>query len=300
MFTDNRTQTTLGKELTVYIFRLYNSVMKLLNNKPTAKFSGSAGNYLEMMAAFPNVDWILMCHDFVEDTMGLKYLSIVSEIETCDYATNTVDLIRNFNNILKELNYAIRLYCEKGYLVKRRTKNVKVDVSIFDSCTDILEKSNQACLSFSNEFSHNRKITDVGVAINYSVQAIKMTMSNFKKLSVKRECFFEEMNGEWEVLEKPINTAFAVHGVKDAFYQLKESVGGRKLTGYDVRSFISSSDVLYDEQKKFLLSLTPTNYIGYAAGITDIIFRQIMGKDVHTEQEDEEDGDIDEFNFISI
>ena len=299
MVTDNRTQTTLGKELTVYAVRLYNLIMDIDSNI-SVKFSGSAGNYLEMMAAFPNVDWITMCHDFIEDTIGFNYLSVSSEIETYDYATNVADKIRNFNNILRELNSTMRLYCEIGYLVKPRTKYAKVPLSIFDSCAEVLEKSNQVCLDFSNEFPQNRKITDVGIAIEYSVQGIERMMSNFKKVSVKYEMFCEETRDDWSVLKKCVNAAFSVHGVHNAFQELKESVGEREITGDDFRKFIRESQVLDDEQKIFLSILSPTNYIGYAAGITDIIYRQIISKDIDMEEEDEDEDDTEIDDFFVI
>lgn len=285
LYRDNNmpVQTTIGKELMVYVYRVYYSTMNILNNKPTAKFSGSAGNYLELMAAFPEVDWIRLCHDFIEERMELKYISVVSEYETYDFATDLVDRLRKFNNILREFNSIMQFYCMKNYLVKARTKYTKVDIKIFEECQNMLQKSNQICMNFSNEFSQCRSITDIGVAIEYSLQAVKETMNNFRKISVNMETLGKEMVGHWEVLVEPINTAFAVHGIKDAFSKLQESVGDKKITGEDVRKFISSSDVLKDEQKTFLLSLTPTSYIGYAAGITGGVYRQLISMEGESE-----------------
>ena len=51
------TPTTIGKEMTVYSYRLKKSLENIKSIKACAKFNGATGNYAAISVAFPNENW---------------------------------------------------------------------------------------------------------------------------------------------------------------------------------------------------------------------------------------------------
>ncbi|KAF3773204.1 Adenylosuccinate lyase [Nymphaea thermarum] len=58
--------TTLGKELTVFSFRMNNQKKLISQVKLLGKFAGAVGNYNAHLVAYPNIDWPRIAEEFVE------------------------------------------------------------------------------------------------------------------------------------------------------------------------------------------------------------------------------------------
>ena len=105
------------------------------------------------------------------------------------------------------------------------------------------------------------------MAIGYSLQCIEQSTSGLSKIDVNKEKLSSELNNNWEVLAEPIQTMLRKYGIPDAYDRLKEMTRGKKISQKDIQEFISSLDEISEKDKKALLELTPSKYIGLAADI---------------------------------
>ena len=67
------TPTTLGKELAVYVYRLNRQLKHIESQEYLGKINGATGTFGAHLAACPNVDWIAVSREFVENRMGLTW-----------------------------------------------------------------------------------------------------------------------------------------------------------------------------------------------------------------------------------
>ena len=63
--------TTVGKEMIVFADRLQRQIHKISNIKLLGKMNGAVGNYNAHLAAYPDVDWINLSKDIIENQLGL-------------------------------------------------------------------------------------------------------------------------------------------------------------------------------------------------------------------------------------
>ena len=59
------------------------------------------------------------------------------------------------------------------------------------------------------------------------------------------------------------------YGVPDAYDQLKKLTRGKGISKEAIQEFVKSLDILSSEDKKKLLELTPSTYIGLAEKIVE-------------------------------
>ena len=78
-----------------------------------------------------------------------------------------------------------------------------------------------------------------------------------------------DLDSKWEVLAEPIQTVLRKYGIPDAYDQLKALTRGKNISKEAIQEFIKTLDVLSDEDRKTLLELTPSSYIGLATKIVE-------------------------------
>ena len=110
---------------------------------------------------------------------------------------------------------------------------------------------------------------NIGLAFGYSLQAIEQTISGLKKVAVNDSKISADLDSKWEVLADPIQTVLRKYGIPDAYNQLKELTRGKNISKEAIQEFIKTLDVLSDEDRKTLLELTPSSYIGLATKIVE-------------------------------
>ena len=79
-----------------------------------------------------------------------------------------------------------------------------------------------------------------------------------------------ELDGNWEVLAEAIQTVLRKTGNEDSYEKLKILTRGQKTDSLKIQSFINDLKIS-DEDKRMLLSLTPSSYIGIANKLVDQI-----------------------------
>ncbi len=280
------TPTTIGKEMTVYSYRLKKSLENIKSIKACAKFNGATGNYAAISVAFPNENWPVLAKCFIEDYLELEFNPVTTQIESHDYVCHILDGIRHFNNVLRDFDLDMWLYISMEYFkqiavkteVGSSTMPHKVNPIRFENSEANIKMGNGICSVLSDELPRSRMQRDlsdsslqrnVGLAFGYSIQAIEQTIGGLKKVAVNTEKISSDLDSKWEVLAEPIQTVLRKYGIPDAYNQLKELTRGKNISKESIQEFIKSLDVISDEDKSTLLALTPSGYIGLAGKIVE-------------------------------
>lgn len=273
------TPTTFGKEFKVYIYRIKNELQKLKKVRIMAKFNGATGNYSAIKVALPEIDVISFSKNFIE-SLNLTFNPLTTQIENHDYIVTILDIVRHINNIILDMDIDMWLYISKSYFKLEVIKNEvgsstmphKVNPINFENSESNLEVSNGLLVTLSNKLPRSRMQRDLsdsstmrnlGISFGYSLQGIKETLKGLKKVTINKEQIKLELADEWELLAEPIQTILRKYKIQDAYNKLKELTRGKKVTKKIIEDFINSLAIA-DCDKKILLDLTPSNYIGLA------------------------------------
>lgn len=280
------TPTTIGKEMTVYSYRLKKSLENIKSIKTCAKFNGATGNYAAISVAFPNENWPVLAKSFIEEYLELEFNPVTTQIESHDYVCHILDGIRHFNNVLRDFDLDMWLYISMEYFkqiavkteVGSSTMPHKVNPIRFENSEANIKIGNGICSVLSDELPRSRMQRDlsdsslqrnIGLAFGYSIQAIEQTIGGLKKVAVNTDKISSDLDSKWEVLAEPIQTVLRKYGIPDAYNQLKELTREKNISKESIQEFIKSLDVISDEDKSTLLALTPSGYIGLAGKIVE-------------------------------
>lgn len=241
------TPTTVGKEMTVYVYRLRQSLDNIKSIKTRAKFNGATGNYAAISVAFPNEYWPQLSKHFIKEYLGLDFNPVTTQIESHDYVCHILDGIRHFNNVLRDFDLDMWLYISLEYFkqiavkteVGSSTMPHKVNPIRFENSEANIKIGNGICSVLSDELPRSRMQRDlsdsslqrnIGLAFGYSLQAIEQTIGGLKKVAVNEKKIAADLDSKWEVLAEPIQTMLRKYGISDAYNQLKELTRGKSIT----------------------------------------------------------------------
>lgn len=280
------TPTTVGKEFAVFIHRFKRVLNQIDNIKICSKFNGATGNYSAISIAYPKYDWQKLSQEFVEKYLKLEFSPVTTQIESHDYIVEVCDSIRHFNNILLDLDVDMWLYISKEYFkqvavkgeVGSSTMPHKVNPIKFENSEANVDMSNTIFMALSNKLPRSRMQRDlsdsssqrnIGLGFGYSIQAIIQTTEALNRVSVNEEKLKEELNNKWELLAEPIQTILRKYKIPDAYNTLKELTRGKNISKEAIQEFISTLNILSEQDKNMLLNLTPEKYIGKAKEIVE-------------------------------
>ncbi len=284
------TPTTVGKEIAVYVSRLEKALEVIKSIKTNGKFSGATGNYSAIVTAFPNENWPVLCSGFVKEILGIGYSELTTQIEPHDYMAHLFDAIRHFNNIVLDLDLDMWSYISIDYFKQVTVKNEvgsstmphKVNPIRFENSESNIDTSNALFMALSNKLSRSRwqrdlsdssSLRTIGMAFGHSLLSLEQTLGGLNKVAVNEEVIQNDLNDSYEVLAEPIQTVLRKYGkkygVSDPYEMLKSLTRGKKVTKETIEDFVNNLTFLNDNDKKILLELTPSNYIGLAEKLVD-------------------------------
>ncbi len=280
----NASPTTVGKEFKIFSYRL-KSVIELINNlKLRSKFSGAVGNYNAHVISFPNVDWIKITKGFV-NSLELDYNPLTTQIESHDILCVLLSYIKIINNIIKDMNSDMWLYISRGYF-KEKKQELEVGSSVMPhKVNPINHENSMANIEISNglidalvnnlsisrmqrDLTDSSKLRNLGVIFSHSLVSVKESLTGLNKLEVNEKLLKDELEDHYEVLTEAIQTVLRKNKVPKAYELLKGISRGKELNKKDLHKFIKTLDIPNDD-KKILLELTPSNYIGLSKEIVD-------------------------------
>jgi len=280
------TPTTVGKELSVFVYR-WKSVLEFLEKiNLKGKLNGAVGNFNSFEIAYPNIDWISLSKSFVE-SLGLEYNPYTTQIESHDTLVMLLNMVQSFNMITMDFNSDMWIYISTGYFNQKVVKNEVGSSVMPHKVNPINHENSMANIRLSNSYinsfatnlpvsrmqrdlSDSSMLRNIGVAIAHSLISIKQTKIGFKKMSVNKELLEKELNDNPEILAEAIQTVLRKNEIDNAYEILKEKTRGKKLLLEDLKEWIETLEIS-EEDKDRLKQLTPLNYIGLAEKLTQLL-----------------------------
>ncbi|KAK8921764.1 hypothetical protein KSP39_PZI020775 [Platanthera zijinensis] len=274
--------TTLGKEMSVFAFRLCNTGEIFSGLHILGKFAGADGNYNAHKFAYPNVNWPSIAEEFVT-SLGIEFNAYVTQIESHDSIASLFHAIIGFNNILLNFDRDIWSYISLGYF-KQITKSTEVGSSTmphkvnpidFENSEGNLGMANKALselatrlpiLLMQGEPSDSTVLRSTADGLGHSLLAYLSTLQGIQKLQVNEFRLYEDLEHSWEVLTEPIQIVMRKHGILGSYEKVKDLTRGKAATKESLTEFIKGLD-LPEKAKSDLLDLTPSYYTGEAEAL---------------------------------
>ena len=271
--------TRLGKEIEVFVNRLEEQKIHLLQVPHAAKFGGATGNFNAHHVSFPEVDWKNFGQVFIEDQLGLHYSFPTTQIEHYDSFAALSDAMRRINIILIDFSRDLWTYISMDYF-KQKIKEGEVGSSAmphkvnpidFENAEGNLGMANAILNFFSEKLPISRlqrDLTDstvlrnVGVPMGHTLIGLLSIQKGLEKLLVNTDKINYDLNQNWAVVAEAIQTILRKEGYPNPYEALKDLT--RINSVVDQKSIHSFIDGLEIETtlKDRLKTLSPFNYTG--------------------------------------
>ena len=286
------TPTTMGKELAVLAFRLQRQLTRIGRAEYLGKFNGATGTYGAHVAAVPNANWPAISKAFVE-SLGLQWNPLTTQIESHDWQAELYSDMARFNRILHNLCTDVWTYISMGYFAQVRGQGTvgsstmphKVNPIRFENAEANLEVSSALLDVLAATLVQSRlqrDLTDssmqrnIGTAFGHSLLAIDNAGRGLAGLDAMPATMAAALEANWEVLGEPIQSAMralgaqCIPGMEKPYERLKELTRGRRITGEDLREFVTGLGLPPEVEKRFL-EMTPQTYVGLAPQLVDYL-----------------------------
>jgi adenylosuccinate lyase len=244
-----------------------------------AKMNGAVGNYNAHVAAYPEVGWLALGHDFIA-SLGLTPNDYTTQIEPHDWIAEYCDALARINTVLLDLSRDIWGYISLGYFRQRQRSNEVGSSTMPHKINPIDFENAEGNLGIGNALLHHmsaklpisrwqRDLSDstvlrnAGVAIGHGMLAYQALVVGIEKLNADPARLLADLESNWEVLGEAIQTVLRRHGHADAYEQLKTFSRGRQIRPDEMRSFILQLPLPRSAQEA-LARLTPATYTGLA------------------------------------
>lgn len=280
------TPTTLGKEFAVYVYRLNRQLKHIENQEYLGKINGATGTFGAHLAACPDVDWVAVSREFVENRMGLTWNPLTTQIESHDWQAELYSTIGHANRIMHNLCVDVWMYISRGVFGQRPVKgatgsstmphkvnpirfenaeaNFELSCSLLDTLAATLVESR-----WQRDLTDSTTQRNIGSALGYSQLALYNLMGGLESIYPNDAVIAGELDSNWEVLGEPIQTAMracelkGLPGMEKPYEKVKELMRGREVSKETVEQFIDEQS-FDDETAARLKALTPATYTGVA------------------------------------
>ena len=271
------TTTTLGKEMAVFHSRLERQITFIKKHSLLAKFSGATGTFAAHKIAFPKESWSVFSEKFIR-SLGLKNNPITTQIEPNDSMAELLHAFVRINNILTDMCVDVWLYISRNIFtqinkpgeVGSSTMPHKINPISFENAEGNLELSNASFVFLASRLSRSRLQRDlsgstlfrnIGVAFGHSLLAYKNIINGLNRIQPNKDQLSSELENQWSILAEAVQTILRKSGDKKAYTKIKKLTRGVPLNQETYLSLVESLDIS-EKDKKTLLSLTPSTYIG--------------------------------------
>ena len=271
--------TRLGKELEVFINRLEEQKMHLLQIPHAAKFGGATGNFNAHHVAYPEVNWKAFGQNFVEKQLDLHHSFPTTQIEHYDSFAALSDALRRINTILIDFCRDIWTYISMDYF-KQKIKEGEIGSSAMPHKVNPIDFENaEGNLGIANAVFHffseklpisrlQRDLTDstvlrnIGVPMGHTLIALQAVQKGLGKLLVNTEKINNDLDQNWAVVAEAIQTILRREKYPNPYEALKALTRtNSRITQESIHQFIEELEI-DSELKTQLKTLSPFNYTG--------------------------------------
>lgn len=271
--------TRLGKEITVFIYRIQRQLELLKNTPMSGKFGGATGNFNAHHVAYPKYDWAAFGKKFLREKLNIEREEFTTQISNYDNFAAICDGLRRINTIILDLDRDFWTYISMNYF-KQKIKAGEVGSSAMPHKVNPIDYENsEGNLGLANAiFEHlatklpvsrlQRDLTDstvirnVGVPFAHSIIAIKSTLKGLNKLIINPDAIEQDLEDNWAVVAEAIQTILRREAYPNPYEALKALTRtNTHVTHQSIAEFIDTLDVP-ENIKDQLKQITPSNYTG--------------------------------------
>lgn len=207
--------TRVGKELMVFVERLYKQTELLAQLPHSAKFGGATGNFNAHQVAFPQVNWVSFANALV-NRFGLSRSQITTQIEHYDNLAALLDNLRRINTILVDFSRDMWHYISLDYFTQKLSDLEvgssamphKVNPIDFENAEGNLGVANTLFSYLSDKLPISRlqrDLTDstvlrnLGVPLAHTLIALDSLAKGLSKLELHPETLHQDLEktGQW-------------------------------------------------------------------------------------------------------
>ncbi len=271
--------TTLGKEIQVFVERLYVQLAQLKGIAFKAKFGGATGNFNAHFVTYPDMDWVAFGNQFVAESLGMERSHPTTQIEHYDNLAAAFQAMKRINTILIDLCRDIWTYISMDYFKQKVIAGEigssamphKVNPIDFENAEGNLGLANAVLTHLADKLPISRlqrDLTDstvlrnLGVPFGHTLIAFKSIQKGLSKLLLNRAKLEEDLENNWMVVAEAIQNILRREGYDKPYEALLQLTRGKaSVTKADIHNFIEQlkvSDAVKAEMKK----ISPHNYIG--------------------------------------
>ena len=272
--------TTMGKEISVFTYRLNRTLNQIYNIDFLGKFNGAVGNFNAHNFSFPELDWLFLSKKFI-NSLDLKENMYTTQIESHDFLSEIFDASKRFNNIMLGLCKDFWGYISCNYFLQKVKKSEvgsstmphKINPIDFENAEGNLGISNSifshlseklAISRFQRDLSDSTAMRNIGVAFAHQKIAIDSLIKGLNKLEINKKILSDELKNQWDLLAEPIQNIMKLNSIDNAYEKLKSLTrNNKKISKNDLTSFVKKLKIS-PKYKKLLLNANPTNYTGIA------------------------------------
>lgn len=269
--------TSLGREITVYTYRLQMMMDKIATTKIKCKFGGAIGNMAAHYDSFPDVNWSKVLEEFVQ-SQGVERSYITTQTDNYDSFCTVFDHMRGISNIMTDLCRDMWMYISMDYFTLKVSKEFvgsstmpqKVNPVNFESAEGNFEiatmwygfLSNKLRISrLQRDLTDSTVIRNLGLPFAHFQLALKSMDRGFNMLKVNRSIIKEELNNSYFILAEALQTRLRKEGYTSAYDKIKEHFRGLNTMNRDEyhKVLAKIEDIPYDLREK-LTDMKPEDY----------------------------------------
>ncbi|MXX83799.1 MAG: adenylosuccinate lyase [Chloroflexi bacterium] len=283
------TPTSLGKEITVFVYRLRRQLRQIEAQDYLGKFNGAVGAYNAHIVAYPDLDWLATSRQFVQG-LGLTHNPLSTQIEAHDYLAELAHGLMRFNTALLDMCHDMWSYISLGYFRQQvvagetgsSTMPHKVNPIDFENAEANLGISNALFAHLADklpisrlqrDLSDSSALRNFGVAIGHSYLALLTVRRGLGKLDVDAVALAADLDNNWQLLAEAVQTVMRKHHLPEAYEQLKALTRGQPITRERLHGFIQALELPAAEKQR-LLQLTPATYLGLAGELAALATKE--------------------------
>lgn len=285
------TPTTVGKEFAVFVHRLQRLRAQIVATEYLGKFSGATGTFSAHVVADPSADWPEISRSFVEDSLGLVWNPLTTQIESHDWQAELYSRVAHANRVLHNLATDIWSYISMGYFTQipqvgatgsstmphkinpirfeNAEANLELSCALLDSLASTLVTSRQ-----QRDLTDSSTQRNIGVAFGHSMLALDNLRRGLGEIAVGTVALEADLDSNWEVLGEAIQTVIRAEvvagrsSIADPYAMLKELTRGKRVGQAELVAFVEGLDI-GDDAKRRLTALTPPTYTGIASQLVE-------------------------------
>lgn len=282
--------TTMGKELVIFADRLNTQVRKLSTQNLTGKMNGAVGNFNALTYTYPKTDWISFSKKFVS-SLGLVPNLVTNQINPYDDMAEYFQTYQRINTVLIDMDQDIWRYISDGWFVQTIKKGEVGSSTMPQKVNPIDFENSEGSLGVANsifeflarklmvsrlqrDLSDSTTIRNIGTAVGFSLIAYKSTSGGLSRIKASKEKINESLHLDWSTLTEGVQTLLRRYKVDDPYSLVAGLSRGRKIGESEWSQWIQSLPVTTG-QKKELMKLSPTAYVGLAVKITTQTIKKI-------------------------